>query len=81
MPPAKTYHMLIDKIICFVSCYPGSKTGFERAAFPNGLPKALEASVALQTSTEPSSSDSDHGGMQSLLPDISSTFPAILIFQ
>lgn len=40
----------------------GSKSGFERAAFPNGLPKALEASVALQTSTEPSSSDSDHGG-------------------
>jgi hypothetical protein len=44
-------------------CYPGSKSGFERAAFPNGLPKALEALVALQTSTEPSSSDSDHGGV------------------
>jgi hypothetical protein len=72
--------MLIDKVVFFVPCCTGSKSGFERAAFPNGLPKALEASVALQTSTEPSSSDSDHGGMQSLLPDIFSTFPAMLIF-
>jgi hypothetical protein len=72
--------MLIDKVIFVVSCCPGSKSGLDRAAFPNGLPKALEALVATQTSTEPSSSDSDHGGMQSLLPDISSAFPVMLIF-
>lgn len=43
---------------------PGSAT------FPNGLPEALGASVALQTSPEPVSSDSDNGGMQLLLGDL-----------
>jgi len=43
---------------------PGSAT------FPNGLPEALGASVALQASPEQTSSDSDNGGMQLLLGDI-----------
>ena len=43
---------------------PGSAT------FPNGLPEALGASVALQGSSEPTSSDSDNGGMQLLLGDL-----------
>ncbi|KAF5351565.1 hypothetical protein D9758_007198 [Tetrapyrgos nigripes] len=34
----------------------------ESAAFPNGLPEALEASVALQLLSEGTSSDSDHVG-------------------
>jgi hypothetical protein len=43
---------------------PGSAT------FPNGLPVALGASVALEVSSEStSSSDSDNGGMQLLLGD------------
>ncbi|KAF8873799.1 hypothetical protein CPB84DRAFT_1753160 [Gymnopilus junonius] len=42
----------------------GPKPGFEGAAFPNGLPQALEASVAFQSLTEGASSDSDHGGVR-----------------
>ncbi|KAF9559766.1 hypothetical protein CPC08DRAFT_502688 [Agrocybe pediades] len=41
----------------------GPKQGFESAAFPNGLPQALEASVAYQSLAEGTSSDSDHGGV------------------
>lgn len=74
-----TYDKLIDKIVFSALCFQGSKSCFERAAFPNGLPKALEALVAFQTA-EHSSSDSDHGGMQLLLPNVSHPFPAMLIF-
>jgi len=77
---ALTYDKLIDKIVFSALCFLGSRSGFERAAFPNGLPKALEASVAFQSPAEHSSSDSDHGGMQLLLPNISHTFLAMLIF-
>jgi hypothetical protein len=39
--------------------------------FPNGsVPEALGASVTLQSSSEPMSSDSDNGGMQLLLGDL-----------
>uniref|UniRef100_A0A0W0F0Y9 Copper-fist domain-containing protein n=1 Tax=Moniliophthora roreri TaxID=221103 RepID=A0A0W0F0Y9_MONRR len=38
----------------------GSNKTLESAAFPNGLPEALEASVALQLLSEGTSSDSDH---------------------
>ncbi|ESK90524.1 ace1 transcription factor [Moniliophthora roreri MCA 2997] len=38
-----------------------SNKTLESAAFPNGLPEALEASVALQLLSEGTSSDSDHG--------------------
>ncbi|KAJ8082278.1 copper-binding transcription factor [Marasmius tenuissimus] len=40
----------------------GSNKALESAAFPNGLPEALEASVALQLLSEGHSSDSDHAG-------------------
>ncbi|KAK7028839.1 copper-binding transcription factor [Paramarasmius palmivorus] len=40
----------------------GSTKTLESAAFPNGLPEALEASVALQLLSEGTSSDSDHAG-------------------
>ena len=51
----------------FVSfIFSAPKPGFESAAFPNGLPEALEASVAFQTLGEGTSSDSDNGGMQLL---------------
>ncbi|KAF5325404.1 hypothetical protein D9619_009678 [Psilocybe cf. subviscida] len=43
--------------------HQGSKSGFESATFPNGLPESLGASVAFQTPGEGTSSDSDHGGM------------------
>ncbi|PPQ83395.1 hypothetical protein CVT25_003842 [Psilocybe cyanescens] len=42
----------------------GPKPGFESATFPNGLPQALEASVAFQSLAEGTSSDSDHGGVR-----------------
>jgi hypothetical protein len=71
---------LYFKTVSSAFCFQGSKSGFEHAAFPNGLPKALEASVVFQTSAEHSSSDSDHGGMQLLLPNISHLFLAMLIF-
>jgi len=61
------YGRLMDKIIFHAFCCLGPKLGFESAAFPNGLPQALEASVAFQSLAEGTSSDSDHGGMQ-LLP-------------
>ncbi|KAF9525307.1 hypothetical protein CPB83DRAFT_818878 [Crepidotus variabilis] len=57
----------------------GSKSGFERATFPNGLPQALEASVAFQTSAEGSSSDSDHGGVVSHGPQCKSGMPCTCI--
>ncbi|KAF8872260.1 hypothetical protein CPB84DRAFT_1691507 [Gymnopilus junonius] len=57
----------------------GPKPGFEGAAFPNGLPQALEASVAFQSLTEGASSDSDHGGMQLLLKRHLPPLPAMLI--
>jgi hypothetical protein len=43
----------------------GNNKGLEGAAFPSGLPEALEASVALQPLSEGGSSDSDHSGMPS----------------
>lgn len=43
----------------------GTKPGFESAAFPHGLPEALETSVAIQNSADGASSDSDHGGLGS----------------
>ncbi|PPQ68612.1 hypothetical protein CVT24_005430 [Panaeolus cyanescens] len=39
----------------------GNKSGFESAAFPNGLPESLGASVAFQIHGEGASSDSDRG--------------------
>lgn len=51
----------------FPLLYPlclGSNKALESAAFPNGLPEALEASVALQLLSEGHSSDSDHAGCQ-----------------
>lgn len=56
----------MDKIIFHVFHYSVLKSGFESAAFPNGLPEALEASVAFQSLGEGTSSDSDNGGMQLL---------------
>jgi hypothetical protein len=57
----------MDKIIFLSSLIISvPKPGFESAAFPYGLPEALEASVAFQTLGEGTSSDSDHGGMQLL---------------
>ncbi|KAK7062801.1 copper-binding transcription factor [Paramarasmius palmivorus] len=47
-------------IIASYVLYGLNKT-LESAAFPNGLPEALEASVALQLLSEGTSSDSDHG--------------------
>jgi len=58
----------MDKIYIRVLHSLVHPSGFERAAFPNGLPQALEASVAFQSQGEVSSSDDDHGGMQPL-PD------------
>ena len=76
-----TYGQLMDKIIFpSFSCCSGSKPGFESAAFPHGLPKALEASVAFQSLAEGASSDSDHGGMQLLLKRHLSPLPVMLIF-
>ena len=65
----------------FVSfIFSAPKPGFESAAFPNGLPEALEASVAFQSLAEGTSSDSDHGGMQLLyLGDIFFVISAVLI--
>ena len=54
----------MDKIIFHALHCLGPKPGFESAAFPNGLPEALEATVAFQNPAE--GSDSDHGGMQLL---------------
>ncbi|KAJ7594355.1 hypothetical protein C8J56DRAFT_435061 [Mycena floridula] len=54
-----------DETACkkgFIFRSPGITKTLESAAFPNGLPEALEASVALQFLSEASSSDSDHGG-------------------
>ncbi|KAG7095551.1 hypothetical protein E1B28_006289 [Marasmius oreades] len=45
--------------LSFPSCL-GSNKALESAAFPDGLPEALEASVALQLLSEGHSSDSDH---------------------
>ncbi|CAA7269880.1 unnamed protein product [Cyclocybe aegerita] len=44
----------------------GHKQGFESAAFPNGLPEALEASVAFHNPD----SDSDHGGHRCKAGDV-----------
>jgi hypothetical protein len=63
---ALPHDWLMDKIIFHVFHFSGPKPGFESAAFPNGLPEALEASVAFQSLGEGTSSDSDHGGMQLL---------------
>ncbi|KIM38808.1 hypothetical protein M413DRAFT_29756 [Hebeloma cylindrosporum] len=52
----------MDKIIFYAFHRSGPKPGFESAAFPNGLPEALEATVAFQSPAEGTSSDSDHGG-------------------
>ncbi|KAF8153271.1 hypothetical protein B0H34DRAFT_722916 [Crassisporium funariophilum] len=41
----------------------GPKAGLDSAAFPNGLPEALGASVAFQANGDGTSSDSDHGGV------------------
>jgi hypothetical protein len=79
-----TYDKLIDKVIFSCSCSLGSKSGFERAAFPDGLPKALEASVAFQTPADLSSSDSDHGGMHKVVVNpttsLSTFFSVMLTF-
>lgn len=70
----------MDKIILHVSHRAGPKPGFESAAFPNGLPEALEATVALQSPVEGTSSDSDsHGGMQLLARRHLFCMPAMLI--
>lgn len=71
----------MDKIIFLSSLLISvPKPGFESAAFPNGLPEALEASVAFQSLAEGTSSDSDHGGMQLLyLGDIFFVISAVLI--
>ncbi|KDR77356.1 hypothetical protein GALMADRAFT_246744 [Galerina marginata CBS 339.88] len=72
------------KCICepnepFSSYQQGPKPGLESAAFPNGLPQALEASVAFQNPGEGTSSDSDHGGMQLLPRRHLPPFPVMLI--
>lgn len=56
------YGQLIHKI--HFSSFPlaGNNKTPESAAFPNGLPEALEASVA-RYPADGVSSDSDHGGM------------------
>lgn len=65
--PSLIYSQLMDKIIFFYALHCSApKLGFDSAAFPNGLPQALEASVAFQPFAEGTSSDSDHGGMQLL---------------
>ncbi|KAF8809409.1 hypothetical protein BYT27DRAFT_7232221 [Phlegmacium glaucopus] len=58
----RPHDWLMDKITLHVFHSSGPKPGFESAAFPNGLPEALEASVAFQNLGEGTSSDSDHGG-------------------
>jgi len=62
--PEPSPPLLQSKIIFLssLSIIPVPKPGFESAAFPNGLPEALEASVAFQSLAEGTSSDSDHGG-------------------
>lgn len=60
----------LQRKVCVTSIYSGTKPGFESAAFPHGLPEALETSVAIQNSADGASSDSDHGGMQLLLCDL-----------
>ena len=65
----------MDRVI--FSIYPG-KPDFESAAFPNGLPESLGASVAfppvnsLTHAQDPQSEDEDHGGM---LPSITGAAP------
>jgi hypothetical protein len=60
-PKLNPLHRL-SKIIFYAFHCSGPKPGFESAAFPNGLPQALEASVAFQSHGEGTSSDYDHGG-------------------
>lgn len=69
----------MDKIIFHAFHCSGPKPGFESAAFPNGLPEALEATVAFQSPVEGTSSDSDHGGMQLLARRHLFCMPAMLI--
>jgi hypothetical protein len=49
--------------------FSGTNKVPQSATFPNGLPGALESSVAVQWSSD-GSSDSDHSGMQCHLPSI-----------
>ncbi|KAF9045329.1 hypothetical protein BJ165DRAFT_1528213 [Panaeolus papilionaceus] len=51
----------MDKVIFSASHSLGNKSGLESAAFPNGLPESLGASVAFQIHGEGASSDSDRG--------------------
>jgi len=78
------YDKLIDKVVLSCFCSLGCKSGFERAAFPDGLPKALETSVAFQTPADLSSSDSDHGGMHKVVvyptTSLSTFFSVMLTF-
>lgn len=69
----------MDKIIFHDFHCLGSKSGFESATFPNGLPESLGASVAFQTPGEGTSSDSDHGGMQLLARQHLSLLSVMLI--
>ncbi len=60
------YGWLMNKVILYASLCSGLQPGFDRAAFPNGLPPALGTSVAFPNPADGTSSDSDHGGMQLL---------------